>query len=209
MSDRKTGKESKKIGGNAVEERQHPLKTYLFFALVGSSILFLSLVLMYVIWLDHNLNSIVFQMPKAFIMSTIIILLSSYSLTYSIKSFHEDNTKSLLLSLSLTLFLGVSFTALQIIGWTKVYESGNFIDGNVGFAFLFIITGLHFLHVVGGLFYLLFLSLKAFDNWNDPIKALVYFSNNFEKTRIELFSTYWHFIGAIWIFLFFIFLFTL
>ncbi len=209
MSDRNTRKESNLHGEQEVSERQHPYKTYLFFSLIGSSVLFLSLVFMYVIWYNHNNGSIKFVMPKPFIVSTIIMLLSSYSLTHSLKAFKDDQPKIFLLSLSTTLLLGISFAILQVYGWVQLYDSGNFIDGNIGCAFIFVITGLHFLHVVGGLFFLLYLSLKAFDNWNDPIKALVFFSNSYELVRIDIFNSYWHFIDALWIVLFFTFLFTL
>ena len=209
MSDKKTGKASQYLSDKDVTEAQHPLKTYLFFALVGSSILFLSLVFIYFIWLNHNFDSIVFQMPKSFIVSTVVMITSSFTLSQSLKAFKNDETKQLLITLSLTFFLGILFTGLQIFGWKSLYEKGHFIDGEAGYAFLYVITGLHFLHVVVGLFYLFYLCLKAFDNWNDPIKALVYFSNSFEGLRIDLFTSYWHFVDIMWIVLFFTFLFTL
>jgi cytochrome c oxidase subunit 3 len=208
MSDKKTGNKTKFDHSQNISDRQHPFKTYLFFALVGSSILFLSMVFMFIVWVNQNYITSGFQVPKVFIVSTVVMLFSSYAVTKIKKAFENDNTKQLLISLSSTLILGTIFCALQCAGWKSMYDHGFFIDGEAGISFLYIISGLHLAHVLGGMIYLFFLNIKAFDNWNDPVHALVYFSNKFEGVRLEVFSTYWHFIDALWVILFFTFLFS-
>jgi cytochrome c oxidase subunit 3 len=95
-----------------------------------------------------------------------------------------------------------------VLGWKSLYDHGFYIDGEVGISFLYIISGLHLAHILAGLLFLLYLTFNAFDNWNDPIKALVYFSNKYEEVKLEVFSTFWHFIDVLWVVLFFTFLFT-
>ena len=209
MKQDKTGKETNSISFTVLRERTHPYRTFLFFALFGSSILFLALVFMFIVWVTHNDPILNFHLPKAFILSTIILLFSSYTASLSHRYYREDNAQNLLLSLSSTLLFSGIFVILQVIGWKSMYQSGFYIDGDAGITFLYTITGLHFLHVGAGMIYLFYLSLKVFDIWRDPVRSLLYFSNHFEGVRLELFSTYWHFIDGLWLFLFLTFLFTL
>jgi cytochrome c oxidase subunit 3 len=193
----------------SISERMGPQRTFLFFALIGSSILFLSLVIMFIIWMSYHPPIENLRMPKAFVVSTIILLFSSYLLTLARRAFQTDNSKTLLISLSSTLVLSAAFTFLQVNGWKELYDSGHFFDGAAGVTFLYLITGLHFVHVFGGIIYLLYLNLVAFDTWQDPVKSLIYFSNPVEGIRLEIFSAYWHFLDGLWLFLFLTFLFTL
>ena len=202
MNERKTGRHLFD-SSTSVSDRKSPYMTYLFFALVGSSILFLAMIFMFVIWLNQNELTLRFSLPKQFIVSTTLILVSSFTLTSVKKCFRNDDAKGLLLSLSSTLILGISFCVLQVLGWKSLYDHGFYIDGEVGISFLYIISGLHLAHILAGLLYLLYITFNAFDNWNDPIKALVYFSNKYEEVKLEVFSTFWHFIDVLWVVLFF------
>lgn len=193
----------------SISERMGPQRTFLFFALIGSSILFLSLVIMFIIWMSYHPPIENLRLPKAFIVSTIILLFSSYFLTLARRAFQNDKSKLLLISLFSTLVLSSAFTYLQVTGWKELYVSGHFFDGAAGVTFLYLITGLHFIHVFGGIIYLIYLNLIAFDAWQDPVKNLLYFSNPVEGIRLELFSAYWHFLDGLWLFLFLTFLFTI
>ena len=150
-----------------------------------------------------------FHMPKPFILSTIVLVASSYSLSSSRSAYDNDDNPKLLISLASTLTLSVIFVAMQCYGWMQLYSHGFFIDGEPGITFLYIVSGLHLLHAGSGMLYLFYLSIKAFDNWNDPVKCLVYFSNRYERTRLDLISVYWNFVDVLWLVLFLTFLFTL
>jgi len=209
MGKDKTGREQNINIDHQYQERLIPYKTFLFFALTGSTILFLSLLLMLIIWLTHNSSVENFYMPKPFILSTIVLLLSSYVITLAKDAFKNDDSKQLILSFTGSLGLSMFFTCLQFLGWKDLYNQGFFIDGEVGISLVYIITGLHFLHVICGLLWQFYLSLRAYDVWNDPVKSLLYFSNRFEGTRIDLFSAYWHFVDGLWLCVFLTFLFAL
>ena len=209
MSKDKTGREQQVNTDHQHLERIYPYKTFLFFALTGSTILFLSLVLMFIIWLTHNSPVEHFNMPKPFILSTIVLLISSYVITLAKNAFINDDSKQLILSFTASLGLSMLFTCLQFLGWRDLYDQGFFITGEIGISLVYIITGLHFLHVMCGLLWQFYLSLRAYDVWNDPVKSLLYFSNRFEGSRIDLFSTFWHFVNGLWLCLFLTFLFAL
>lgn len=209
MSDKKTGKSSGLSSARQATEQHYPARTYLFFGLVGSSILFLSLLFMYVLWISHNTTDPSFRMPKTFFLSTVLLMISSYTFSFTHRAFEEDNTPLLLGTLTATLLLAVSFTVVQLMGWKTLYEQGFFLNGEAGITFLYIVSGIHMLHLGGGMLYLFYLNLKVYDNWNDPVKGLLYFSNRTEGLRLSLFSVYWHFMDILWLVLFFIFLFSL
>jgi cytochrome c oxidase subunit 3 len=209
MSRNKTGKEESIDIDSRSYERAHPYRSFLFFALVGSSILFLSLTFLYIIWITQNPPVDHFSFPKAFIVCTISLLISSYTVTIAQRAFRTDNSKTLLVAFIATLGFTLLFACLQIIGWMELYEKGLFINGPAGVAFLYIISGLHFMHLGAGLLWQFYLSIRAFDVWNDPVKSLVYFSNRFEGIRIDLFAIFWHYIDVLWLCLFLTFLFTL
>ena len=68
---------------------------------------------------------------------------------------------------------------------------GNNLTENVSFSFLYVIVGLHGLHVVGGVIALIVLFLKAFST-----KV-----RNYNIVPIEVISTYWHFVDVLWLYL--------
>ena len=93
--------------------------------------------------------------------------------------------------LTITLVLGVAFVIMQYIGFTQLWESGVTLTRNVSFSFLYIIVGLHALHVIAGVIALIIILVKAFS-----LKI-----KNYNPVQIELMSTYWHFVDFLWIYL--------
>ena len=209
MSKHKTGREQETSIESRHIERVLPYKSFLFFSLVGSSILFISLVFLYILWLTKHPDLAHFNMPKPFIISTIVILVSSYTITLAQRAFRNDDNNKLLLAFVLTLALTLLFASFQIMGWVELYERGNLINGPGSISFLCIISGIHFLHLGVAILWQFYLSIRAFDVWNDPVKSLLYFSNKFEGTRIDLFATFWHYLDILWLSLFLTFLFTI
>ena len=209
MGKNKTGREQETNIERSHIERILPYKSVLFFSLVGSSILFLSLTFLYIMWLTKEPVVAHINIPKPFIISTIVMLISSYTVTLAQNAFRNDDSGKLLLSFFLTLSLTLIFVSFQIWGWIELYDSTKSLNATGSISFLYIISGLHFLHLGVALLWQFYISIRAFDVWNDPVKALLYFSNRFEGTRIDLFSTYWHYLDVLWLCIFLTFLFTL
>jgi cytochrome c oxidase subunit 3 len=98
--------------------------------------------------------------------------------------------------ITVTAVLGVVFIALQILGFEKIWKSGITFNGSGAGQFLYVIAGLHALHVLGGVIALLVMFLKAFNTR----------TRNYDSVPIEVASTYWHFVDVLWIYLFIFFL---
>ena len=97
--------------------------------------------------------------------------------------------------ITVTALLGVSFIIMQWLGFQDM-ESRNIaltgVKSNSAASFLFVITGLHMVHVLGGVIALLVIFIRAYS-----VKI-----RNYNALPIELVGTYWHFVDALWIYLF-------
>jgi cytochrome c oxidase subunit III len=204
-----TGRGTDKVKLPIYKERAAPYKAFLFYALLGSGLLFLSLSLMFIIWNSQQTSPTSIQFPKSFVISTLALLFSSYTLSISRNYQLQDQASRMLLSLTASLFLAAVFMAFQIHAILSIIEQGFYVNMEISLVFLYIITGFHFLHIILGSIFLFYLNLKSFDIWRDPVKSLIYFSNKFEGLRFELCCTYWYFSTGLWLFLFLVFFYTL
>ena len=207
-TNRKTQTDAKSTSGFSRLEKVHPYKTFLFFSLVGSTILFLSMAFLYFLTLSRSGLPPGFHLPKAFSVSTVFLLLNSFCLSHTLKGYKNDSIRQIKQSLYGTLALGFIFCVAQITGWMQLSNSGFFLNTNVGIAYLYVITGLHFLHVAGGMIYLVFLTHNISQVSGDVVKTLLFYTDSFQYTRLQLTSIYWHFVDVLWILLFFMFLFA-
>ncbi|NNF02043.1 MAG: cytochrome C oxidase subunit III [Bacteroidia bacterium] len=189
-------------------EQLHPFKTMMFFGLVASTLIFLAFVFLYTLRIPELKLIEDFQFPKAFIVSTVLLMFSSFSLSKVIQSFKNDNIDKLVRQLGITLILGFAFIVSQIKGWQALSDAGFYLSGQSGLSFLYLISGFHLLHVVGGMAFLLLISLSAYAKSKDGVQSLLYLSDQLQLTKLELITIYWHFIDFLWICLFFIFLFS-
>lgn len=123
------------------------------------------------------------------LLNTIILLSSGVSVTWS---HHEMLNKNFLKSknsLTLTIFLGIIFTALQ--GFEYIESPFSISDSAYGTTF-FIATGFHGIHVIIGSLFLL-ISLLRFKNISNPHN---------HTTAFECAAWYWHFVDVVWLFLY-------
>lgn len=209
MSKNKTGREEKTSIHEKHIERILPYKSMLFFCLIVSSLIFLSLIFLYIIWLTKNPVTSNINLPRSFVISTIILLWSNYPIAKAQYAFRIDDSHKLVLCFLVIFGLSLFFSAFQIMG---LFELNNMlilknIPGST--VYLIIIYGLFFIHLVIAFIWQFYLSLRAYDVWNDPVKSLLFFSNKFEGTRIDLFASYWLYLNVLWICLFVTFLYTL
>lgn len=137
------------------------------------------------------------QTPKIFWVSTATLLVSSVVIQAALRSFKQKAMASYRSLLLLTLVLGLGFVALQWIGFNSLWNNGVHFQGSSGAGqFLYIIFGLHALHVVGGIVAITVLLVRQYIG-----KVRTY-----NSTPIEIMSTYWHFVDLLWIYLLVFFL---
>jgi len=134
------------------------------------------------------------RMPRMFILSTGIILGSSFFLEFAKRSLKQGRSSHSLRLLSVTLLLGLSFIACQLMGWRELASQGVYFASHPHSSFFYFFTGVHGVHLLGGIAGLIYLLLRM--RLRLPL--------NPERTEItaQLVSLYWHTMDALWIWLF-------
>lgn len=188
-------------------ERLHPHKTLLYLAIFGSCLLFGFLITAYAMKTDDH-TFIDFHFPKAFIVSLVLLLLSSFSISKALGAFRNDDMIALKQSLGITLLLGLAFTMSQYVGWYELNRSKIYLSGEVSGSYLYIISGLHVLHLAAGLVFLTATYTRVSNISRDQVKRLIMVTNPYERTKLEMLTVYWHFLDVLWVALFFYFLFS-
>ncbi len=179
--------------------RIHPQKFALWLAMGSILMMFMAFTSAYFVkqatgsWVEYRL-------PNMFYLNSAIILLSSLTLHISYKSFvggQEGKYKWLLV---ISFVLGIAFLAGQYLAWSQLFEMGIDLKGNASGAFLYLITGVHALHIFGGLAAIFVALIRAF-TWDYKV-------TDKRKNRFEMTLQYWHFVDILWIYLFILLLFT-
>lgn len=137
-------------------------------------------------------------MPSLLWLNTAVLLASSATLEVArARRWAQRAPAGWLLASAL---LGAGFFLGQLTVWRQLADSGVYVQTNPFSSFFYILTGLHGLHLLGGLallFHLLFSGIRARQAADArKLQAL--------RGQTELCATYWHFLGALWIYLFFI-----
>ncbi|MBX2846611.1 MAG: cytochrome c oxidase subunit 3 [Saprospiraceae bacterium] len=153
-------------------------------------------------WLEFNL-------PITFYISTAVIVLSSITMIYANHAYKHDQYDRFRNLLTLTFILGLGFAVLQYFGWQamkdmKVFMGGE--DANPAGSFVYIISGWHMLHLAGGLFLMAIALYRSFFVFKDPATSIVKNIEPNKGIRMDLLSTYWHFVDVLWIYLLIFFL---
>ncbi|MES2004004.1 MAG: heme-copper oxidase subunit III [Bacteroidota bacterium] len=175
-------------------KRIHPHKFTLWVAMGSIVMMFAALTSAYIVKKNQS-SWLEFELPRIFWYSTFVILLSSVTIHLSVKAFKAREMGRYRMLITLTAALGVLFLALQIMGFQNLEARNIALTGpksNSAASFLFVITGLHMAHVLGGVVALLVIFIKAY-----AVKI-----KNYSPLSIELVSTYWHFVDVLWIYLF-------
>src|ERR1700739_214078 len=171
-------------------KRIHPHKFTLWVAIASIVMMFAGLTSAYIVKRNQP-NWVPFELPQIFWYSTAGIIVSSLTLMQALKFFKQRELQQYRRLIAVTLILGVLFVVLQVIGFSRLWANGMTLQANVSFSFLYIIVGLHALHVLGGIIALLVLFLKAFSS---KVRS-------YDSVPVEVMSTYWHFVDFLWLYL--------
>ncbi|MCS7018040.1 MAG: cytochrome c oxidase subunit 3 [Cytophagales bacterium] len=184
-------------------EKIHPHLMLMYVGVVGSSLIFFFLSLLFVITALRQQVQI--ALPSAFAFSTAVLLMSSYFAHRYLQHFKNDRAKELAHSAWGVFMTGIVFTISQVIGWIELSESGVRFAGKATGAYLYLLSGLHVLHLLGGLIYTLVQAIAAHKISKDAVQALIVFSNRYEWVKARMLVVYWHFLDVVWIVLFIFF----
>lgn len=180
---------------NEQRKRIHPHKFTLWVALGSIIMMFAGLTSAYVVKRDQP-GWTTFSIPKAFWYSTTVILVSSLTIQMALKAFKDREMMRYRNYLTLTAVLGVLFVFLQWTGFRQIWRTGITLHGSGGGQFLYVIAGLHAVHVLGGIIALMIIVARAFATR----------TRSYNSVPVEVMSTYWHFVDLLWIYLFIFFM---
>ena len=170
----------------------HPKKLALWVSLVSLVMMFTALTSAYIVRRAGG-NWLEFSIPNIFYVNTLVIIVSSITLHAAYVAFKREAALAYKMLLSLTFVLGIAFIVLQYIGWEQMAAAGLDIRINPSTSFIYAISGLHALHVIGGIAVLSVALVMAF--------VLEVKQSPARKLRLELTLTYWHFVDVLWIYL--------
>lgn len=148
---------------SAVKKRQklHPKEFLMWAFLVSVFMIFAGFTSGYIVRRADG-NWLEFVLPTGFLWSTIVVLLSSVSMQWAVSLARRDNLEKVKIAISITILLGVAFIFAQLNAYNQLVDMGLFLVGNPSSSFLYIITGMHALHIVSAIIVLFVIFANVF-----------------------------------------------
>lgn len=126
--------------------------------------------------------------------NTIVLITSSITMVMAWASLMMKEFGKFRLYFGLTIALALVFLVFKVIEYNAKFSHGDFPSTNNFFAIYYVMTGLHALHIVGGVIVNSYLIGPGAKMWRTNPAHFT--------SRIELAGLYWHFVDLVWIFLF-------
>lgn len=137
-------------------------------------------------------NWVQFELPSLLWITSGVIVVSSITMQWAHYAAKKDNL-SLVKTLTLvTTLLGIIFSVGQVYAWGQMVDNDIYLVGNPSGSFVYILTGLHAAHILGGIIFLIIVLVSTF-------RYKVHSKN---MNQITMCATYWHFLGGLWLYLF-------
>ncbi len=179
-----------------VEEPKKPIsmhpKKFAMWLFIGSvAMLFAAFTSAYIVRQAEG-NWLYFDLPNLFYITSGIILMSSFTLQWAYWEAKKDSLDRVKLLVGITSLLGVAFLVGQVMAWRELVEHSVYLVGNPSGSFIYILTGLHGVHLISGIVFLLIVL-------NSTFKFKIHSKN---LAQLEMCLTYWHFLGGLWLYLF-------
>ena len=176
-------------------------KMMLWFGMISLTMSFLGITSGYIVSKERPDWLTDFQIPQAFYISLVVILLSSVTFYLAKKYVIAQQRKKGMVFLIITFLLGIIFIILQFKGFSEIISSGYFFTGSestITTSFIYLVVLLHLTHMLAAL-----------------ISVLVVIYNHYKQrytigntVGIEIAATFWHFVDVLWIYLFLFFYFV-
>ena len=176
------------------ERSDRSKKLLLWFAMISFVMVFAGLTSAYIVSKSRT-DWKNFEMPSAFFISTVVILISSLTFYLAKKAIKSDNHSLTTTYLLSTLGLGLAFVYFQFEGFSQLIKLGLYWTGptsTITTSFLYVVVVTHLLHLLGGLTSILVIIYNHFKQKY----------NSSQTIGIELGATFWHFLDFLWLYLF-------
>jgi len=165
-------------------------------SLASIAMLFTSLSSAYIVRSGLTYDWFPIAVPRVMFGSTVLIILSSVSIEIARRKLKESLSGSYSKYLLLTFLLGSAFLVSQLIAWRQLAAQGVYISSHPHSSFFYLLTGAHAVHLAGGLLALGFLWLRSRRSL-DGARLVAK-----RQAVADAVSIYWHFMDALWIYLF-------
>lgn len=133
--------------------------------------------------------------PRLLWVNTAALAASSVALQWAKTEARLDRSEMLNTALAVAFALAVLFLAGQVLAWRQLVSAGYVLADNPSNSFFYMITGLHGLHILGGLFVLGRTAIRARTS-RAPARV---------SLSVDLCAIYWHFMLIVWLILFALF----
>lgn len=140
-----------------------------------------------------------FQEPWLLWLNTAMLVLSSVALHWALINARRDRFDRVKSGLLAGGVYALAFVVGQLLAWRYLSASGYFVEDNPSIAFFYLLTGLHGLHLLGGIVGLVRTAAKVWRGDVEPARL---------RVSVELCTVYWHYLLVVWLVLFGLLLFT-
>lgn len=130
-------------------------------------------------------------MPGVLWFNTGVLVLSSFTIEFARGSLKRARQRAGNGWMLATTLLGLLFLAGQLLAWRALAAQGIYLPTNPHSSFFFILTGLHGLHLLGGMVALLYALTTLWNPRHATSRGAV----------VDRCATYWHFLGGLWLYL--------
>jgi len=169
----------------------HPKKFALWLFLVTIVMIFAALTSAYIVRQSEG-NWLEYDLPTIFWFTSGIVVVSSICLQYAYSAAKRDNLSGLRVGISLAVLFGIAFLLGQWYSWVALVDENVFFVGNPSGSFLYVITGLHAVHLISGVIFLIIVLISTYR----------YKVHSKSMDTLEMATTFWHFLAALWLYLF-------
>lgn len=170
----------------------HPKKFALWLFIVSIVMLFAALTSAYIVKQSDG-NWLSFELPGIFAVNTVIIAISSVTMHMAWLAAKTDALMRLKWLLTFTVILGILFLVGQYVSWSELVKNDvYFVSNYASGSFIYVFTGLHGVHLVSGIIFLL-ITFRS---------SLISAIHSKKLVQLEMCMTYWHFLGGLWLYLY-------
>jgi cytochrome c oxidase subunit 3 len=141
-----------------------------------------------------------FSVPALLWVSTALILASSATFEVARRALRRGAQTVYRRWLITSFGLGFGFLVAQLLAWRSLVGQGIYLATNPHSSFFYLLTGLHALHLVGGIIGLGYLMLRARRDAEAAAGARDAGAN--QRARVDAIGLYWHFMDGLWVYLF-------
>ncbi len=156
---------------------------------------------------DYISNWVPITLPlRILLANTLVLLISSLTLEVARRRAAEDVALAPIMDIPgirvsashalpwvwATIVLGLGFLGGQAYAWRVLQQPSTVLEPSIGLSFFFILTGVHAVHLIGGIFALLFAGVSTWLHRPPETRRII----------IDVTAWYWHFMALLWMYIF-------